>query len=256
VQCFLVITSAASLFEPVSQAIIGSDVRGQTGDAAQFVAALEHGLIAIMIQLGGGQRGSRLQAAAVLEHGFIATNSQLGGGQRRGCCAQTPTVFEHLLIAMVSQLGGGQVGSRGQFVAAPEHGLIAIVIQLGGGQRGGRLEVGAALEHVCVTTYGQRGGGQRQRFAVVIYDMHILFEQVPERINFCQLSCCGKICRTDQTHHVAIDVAVLIARDVALVILSAVAAEHHLVAYAVERDRRAASICTPAGAVGAIFHDS
>jgi len=109
---------------------------------------------------------------------------------------------------------------------------------------------------VCVAIAGQLGGRKRQRFAVVIYDMLILFEQVPERSIFCQLSGCGKTCRADQTHHVAIDVAVLIARDVALVIRLAVAAEHHLVACAVERDGCAAGVCTPVGAVGAIFHVS
>jgi len=80
VQRFLVENGAAGPFEPVKQARFVSDVRGQTGDAAQAAAVLEHGFIAIRSQLGGGQVGSRGQFVAAPEHGLIAHVSQRGGG--------------------------------------------------------------------------------------------------------------------------------------------------------------------------------
>lgn len=101
--------------------------------------------------------------------------------------------------------------------------------------------MGATMEHFPIAETSQDCGGQHQRFGRMIIEVWIILKQVVESVICRQRRVCGEIILIDKTHDVAIDIAVLVAGEIAVIdailsILGVGATEGDLVANIVEGD--------------------
>lgn len=105
---------------------------------------------------------------------------------------QIATSLEHLQIASYSKTRGWQIRRRGQVLAFSEHSLVTII--------------------------SKRCGWQQEGARVVAVDMRVAFKQFPEASRTCQARHYRESLGADEAHHVAIEVAVASAGDIAFII--------------------------------------